>query len=98
MNAPLTNTADSNAIGECNQNLGWSKRWDALPARTTKTVAIAGFHGTVAAQFELLEQGHGNARQAAQLEDCIGRVMQHAAYHCDACKDIVTINSESSRE
>ncbi len=58
-----------------------------------QTVAIAGFHGTVAAQFELLEQGHGNARQAAQLEDCIGRVMQHAAYHCDACKGIVTIDA-----
>jgi len=36
-----------------------------------------------------LAEGNVPYQQADRFERCVDRVMQHAAYDCEACKDMV---------
>lgn len=54
------------------------------------TVNVAKFHRVVADQYQLLADGYGTPQQAARLDDCSTRHMQHGLYGGDACEGIVS--------
>lgn len=84
------------------QHRAWEHKWAAdasswleqtlgrLAGTHARCVNIAECHGTAAAQYELLAQGYGTARQASAFEDRVMRVMQHAGYSKEACAGMIT--------